>query len=386
MTRVLQISNYMYPHIGGIEQTCRDISDALAGCEKVTQKIICFNEDARDGETVCRRNETVEDTVNGVEVVRCGCFAKVASQSLSLSYPFRLKRLLQTFSPDTVILHYPNPFVSALLLSMLPKTTRLIVWWHLDIVKQKHLAKLFHLQNTRLCQRADRIIATSPNYIEGSRFLTRFKEKCQVIPSCIRPERFTETERTDRTLLLLQAAYQGKTICFAVGRHVSYKGMENLVRAAQYLDDSYVFLIGGKGPLTPSLKEKAKNDQRIVFLGRIPEEEITAYYKACDIFCFPSITKNEAFGLTLAEGMYFEKPAVTFTIPGSGVNYVSLNGVTGIECTNGDAEAFAGAIKALHCNPALRQQYGNAARERVQQLFLFEPFSRSVNALLEPTN
>ena len=45
------------------------------------------------------------------------------------------------------------------------------------------------------------------------------------------------------------------------------------------------------------------------------------------IFCFPSITRNEAFGIALAEAMYCGKPAVTFTIEGSGVNFVSLDGV-----------------------------------------------------------
>ena len=75
-------------------------------------------------------------------------------------------------------------------------------------------------------------------------------------------------------------------------------------------------IIAGKGELTESLKAKAKNDQKIEFIGLISDFEKRAYLHACDIFCFPSITKNEAFGIALAEGMYFGKPAVTFTIAG----------------------------------------------------------------------
>lgn len=60
-----------------------------------------------------------------------------------------------------------------------------------------------------------------------------------------------------------------------------------------------------------------------------------AYLSAMDIFCFPSITKNEAFGLALAEGMYYSKPAITFTIDGSGVNFVSLNGILELKCQTG---------------------------------------------------
>lgn len=381
MKRILQIPNYQYPHIGGIEQVSRDISDALLDCRGIEQKIICFNEDAKDGDYICHRKETVHDSVNGVEVIRCGCFSKIASQSLSLTYPSELKKVINEFKPDIVVLHYPNPYVSSFLLKMLPKDTKFILWWHLDIVKQKVLGKLFNGQSERLCKRADKIVATSPNYIDGSKFLSKYKDKCIVIPNCIRPERFVENEYTDKKIKEIREKYKGKTICFGIGRHVPYKGMEYLVKASKYLDDSFIVLIGGKGPLTDSLKQEAKDDSKVVFLGRVKEEDMVACYKACDIFCFPSITKNEAFGIALAEGMYFEKPAVTFTIPGSGVNYVSLDKVTGIECPNRDERAFVSAIKKLNEDKNLREKYGKAARDRVINNFLYEQFKKSIKEL-----
>ena len=109
---------------------------------------------------------------------------------------------------------------------------------------------------------------------------------------------------------------------------------------------------------------------------------MVAYYQTCDIFCFPSITKNEAFGIALAEGMYFGKPAVTFTIPGSGVNFVNLNGVTGIECPNGDSRAYAEALRKLADDPVLREAYGKKARQRVFENFTMEKFQRDIRELL----
>ena len=44
MIKVLQISKYYYPFIGGIEQVARDISRSLDR-NIFQQKIICFNED-----------------------------------------------------------------------------------------------------------------------------------------------------------------------------------------------------------------------------------------------------------------------------------------------------------------------------------------------------
>ena len=41
--KVLQISNYYTPHIGGIEQTCQYLSEGLK--DEYEVKVICFSED-----------------------------------------------------------------------------------------------------------------------------------------------------------------------------------------------------------------------------------------------------------------------------------------------------------------------------------------------------
>lgn len=55
MKKILQISNYLYPNIGGIEQIARDIANAITSDGHYEQKIICFNETARDGDYICNR-------------------------------------------------------------------------------------------------------------------------------------------------------------------------------------------------------------------------------------------------------------------------------------------------------------------------------------------
>lgn len=383
MKRVLQISNYMYPHIGGIEQVARDIADCLKQDKNVEQKIICFNEDAKDGDYVCKRSETVVDKVDDIEVIRCGCFAKKSSQSLSNTYNRELKKVLTDFNPDLVILHYPNPFVSHFLLRLLDKNTKFVLYWHLDITKQKVLGKLFHDQNIRLLNRADKIVATSPNYIKGSPYLSKYEDKCTFVCNCIRPERFVLNSEIETRIKQIKDENKEKIVCFGVGRHIPYKGFTYLIKASKYLDDRFKIYIGGKGPLTDSLKQEAKDDNKIIFLGRISDEDMIAYYSACNIFVFPSITKNEAFGIALAEGMYFEKPAVTFAIPGSGVNYVNLDKVTGIECPNGDVKAYADALTSLANDESLRTKYGKEGKKRVVDNFMYDSFCVYINKLVK---
>ena len=73
--KLLHIPNYYFPHTGGIEQVARDIVHSLKD-KDIEQKVICFNEDVNRGELICRRKETVVDTVDDTEIYRCGCFAK----------------------------------------------------------------------------------------------------------------------------------------------------------------------------------------------------------------------------------------------------------------------------------------------------------------------
>lgn len=380
--RILQVVNHMYPNIGGIEQVARDIEMALCGHE-IEQKIICFNSDASDGEFVCRKGETVHDHVDGVEVIRCGVFAKIASQSMSFSYPFQLKKAMNEFRPDVVIFHYPNPYESLFLMNYKRRNFKLVVYWHLDITRQKLLGKLFHPHNIALLKRADKIVATSPNYIDGSPYLRRFKEKCTVIPNCINPSRISESDKAAEIAKDIRDKNAGKIICFGIGRHVPYKGYTYLIKAAKLLDCNFKIFIGGSGPLTEELKNEALGCENIEFLGRISNEELVGYLLACDIFCFPSVTKNEAFGIALAEGMYYGKPAVTFTIKGSGVNYVSLDGITGIECPNGDHKAYADALKRLAVDPELREKYGKSGHDRVMENFTFEKFEENIISLIK---
>lgn len=376
MKKVLHVSKYYYPFIGGVESIARDIVRSLVDDNLIEQKVICFDHNPHSKDSI--------DNVDGVEVRRIGQQLLLASQAIGVTYGKQLKKTIETFKPDIIFFHYPNPYVSHYLLKYLKdKKCKLYVVWHLDIYKQKILKFLFYRQNNRLLERADTIIATSPNYIEGSVWLTKYKRKCIVIPNCINEERLAVTEESQVQAKKIKEDNQGKIICLAIGRHVPYKGLEYLIKASRKLDSRFVIRISGKGPLTEELKNMANGDPKIQFLGQIGDKELIANLLACDIYTFPSITKNEAFGVALAEGMYFKHPAVTFTIPGSGVNYVNLQGVTGIECENKNADAFADAILYLADHPELAHKYGEAASQRVKDNFLFKEYKANIRHLVE---
>lgn len=354
--RILHVSKYYYPFRGGTEVVCQDIAEGLIG--KYENKIVCFNHE--------KGNQT--DWVNGIEVIRCGCFCKVASQSLSLSYYSKLKHIIQEWKPDAIHFHHPNPFVGALLLSLMSQNVKLVVHWHLDIFKQRFLYACLKGQERRLLERADAIIATSTKYRDGSLPLKPFLDKVIVINNGINTDRLQMQKGDESKIIALQEKYGNKPIIFFVGRHVPYKGLDNLIEAEKYIAADCVIVIAGKGPLTQELQAKTDSN-RVFFVGNLSEDDLRVHLYASQIFAFPSVTKNEAFGLALAEAMYCGCVPVVFTIPGSGVNVVSLHGVTGIEVENRNVKQYAEAIDKLLSDEVLRLKYVENAKQRVEQHF-----------------
>lgn len=380
--RVLHISKYYYPFLGGTEQVARDIVKVLTDTN-AEQKVICFNEDASDGQMTCKHNETKIDRIDDVEVIRCGYILKARSQAVSATYGLELKKVMDDFRPNIVILHYPNPFVTHYLLKYKNRDFKLLVYWHLDITKQKILKNFFYFQNLALIKRADRILGATPKHVNESAFTPQFGDKRYILPYMIDESNLVITEEEIEAGRQIKEKYAGKTLGFFIGRHVPYKGLTYLIKASKELGDVDIhFLVAGSGELTESLKEEAKGDPKIEFLGRITDSERRSYLYACDIICFPSITRNEGFGLALAEGMYFGHPAVTFTISGSGVNFVNLDDVTGIECPNCDYKAYASALKKLAEDQDLREKMGLAARNRVLKNFTKLGFKENLTNLI----
>lgn len=367
--KILHISKYYAPYLGGVENICKYIVDNTTGHQVA---VLCFNEG--------RKNQI--DIVDGITVYRVGSWINIARQALSLSYFTMLWRVIREFHPDVIQFHWANPFPAAVLLTMIPRNTELIVHWHMDIIKQSKIYHLIKPVETRLLKRAGRIVVTSPQYKDGSLPLQPYKGKVCIVQNAMDETVFAQRSGDEEKINDLKAKYGYKKIVLFVGRHIEYKGLPWLLEAERYVESDCVFVIAGGGPLTEKLKSRCHSD-RVHFVGRLNDDKLRWHYCAASVFAFPSITKNEAFGVALAEAMYCYTPVVTFTIPGSGVNWVNRDGVTGIECPNKDSGAFAAAIDKLLSDDNLAKQYAEAGHRRVVENFTIPKMMERMNELYD---
>lgn len=355
--RILHISKYYSPYIGGVENTCKYLADNFSETDDVA--VVCFNEIGRN----------VKEKVGNVTVYRVGTWINIARQALSLAYFPILKKAIQEFQPDIIHFHWANPYPAAVLLTMIPPKVKLVVHWHMDIIKQKKIYPFIRPIETALLKRADKILVTSPNYRECSLPLQPFKAKVDVVQSAIEEDSFKKKDGDEDRIRQIKEKYDNKPIVFFVGRHIPYKGLPYLIEAEKQVAADCVFVIAGKGPLTDELKASCKSN-RVRFVGKVSDDDLRCYLYASTVLAFPSITKNEAFGLSLAQGMYCKCPAVTFSIEGSGVNWVSLKDQTCLEAPNGDVTAYAKGIDALIKDKQLHDKLAEAGYERAKSLFV----------------
>ena len=127
--KILHISKYYFPYVGGIENTCKQLTELMPNTESA---VVCFNEGRKDK----------TETVNGVKIYRVGSWINISRQALSLTYFTVLHKALKEFMPDVIHFHWANPFPAAVLLTMIPKDIKLVIHWHMDIIKQ---AKIYPL-------------------------------------------------------------------------------------------------------------------------------------------------------------------------------------------------------------------------------------------------
>lgn len=279
---------------------------------------------------------------------------------------------------DVVNYHFPWPFMDLVhFFSGLNKPS--VVTYHSDIIRQKHLLKLYRPLMNRFLASADRIVAASPNYLHTSDVLQQFQDKTRVIPYGLNKAGYPQPDN-ERISHWRQTL--GDKFFLFVGVMRYYKGLHILLDALKDVD--YPVVIVGAGPLEAELHAQAAalGLRNIHFLGRLGDEDKVALLQLSYAIVFPSHLRSEAFGISLLEGAMYGKPMISSEI-GTGTSYINIHNETGLVVPPSHPQAFREAMRTLWENPMLAAEMGVKAEARYRQLFTAEEMGRKWTKLYE---
>jgi glycosyltransferase involved in cell wall biosynthesis len=154
-----------------------------------------------------------------------------------------------------------------------------------------------------------------------------------------------------------------------------WHGAPIVARAAERLPagSQIHFLFVGDGDRraeTEAIFTAAGLDDRVTFVGRIPQREVPAYLEVCDILVSPQVPMpdgSEFFGspTKLFEYMAMGKPVIASRL--GQIDGVIVDGKSGVLVEPGNADQLARAIERLAGDEALRVTLGENARARVEE-------------------
>jgi glycosyltransferase involved in cell wall biosynthesis len=294
---------------------------------------------------------------------------------------------------DIVHLHYPC-YGNALMVSFARAfggKKPLVISYHMDTVGRGLRRPVFWLHQKFLAphflRQADKIVVASRDYAEHS-LLAKYPElmsKVVEIPFGIDTKRFCPSSSPQ-----LRQSYAGQahplpaggegevftsspargrvgrgSVLFvaALDEQHYFKGLNFLLEAMVQVPEARLTVVGDGG-LKESYIQKAKElkiADRVIFAGRVSDEELPKYFQSANVFCSASVDRSEAFGMVLMEAAASGLPSVATDI--AGVRTVVKNNETGLLVKSRDPASLAQALNSILDDAALADRLGKAARE-----------------------
>jgi phosphatidyl-myo-inositol dimannoside synthase len=199
---------------------------------------------------------------------------------------------------------------------------------------------------------------------------TRF----EVLHPGVDPDRFSPD--ADGSVIRERYGLDGRPVVLCVSRLVPRKGQDVLIRAlpvVRRLVPEATLVVAGDGPYMPQLERLATRapSGSVVLAGRVPDEELPAFYAACDVFAMPCRSRwggleVEGFGIVFLEASASGRPVVAGRSGGSAE--AVADEVTGLLVEGDEPKAVGLAVAALAGpdGPGVRMGRAGLSRARAE--------------------
>lgn len=252
-----------------------------------------------------------------------------------------------------------------------------VCWSHGEDLATAGLSRDLTLTTKLVLRGAERSLANSRNTAALLERLGVPPEEIRVAHPGVDPSRFRPD--VDGSAVRERHASEGDVLLLSVGRLQRRKGHDLVIRALAALraeSPPLRYVIVGTGEEEPRLRGLAREggvEDRVHFAGQVGEDDLPAYYAACDVFLMPNRKEGEdieGFGIVFLEAQASARPVIGGTT--GGAPEAIADGETGILVEGTDVTELAGALRRLSSSPELRRRLGLAGRERTVREFSWQ--------------
>lgn len=338
--KIIQVAPYYFPHIGGMENCAKAISDRLA---LNRHQVNVFTSD------IGYKKKSKESDANlSIHYLKAWEFAHTPI------IPLLFFKLLKIPQDSIIHLHVSQPFVSEIvwLVSKI-KNIPYIAQVHSDIGPSGKMGFLLPFYKKIFLRRvllsASRIIVPTADYVEliSNKYKISKNNIC-IVPCGVDLKNFRQlTVKLHNPIRLL-----------FVGRLQIQKNIPLLIKSFKKILDNNNFNVElnivGEGEDRNKIIQLIKSlnlENKIHLLGALKGKRLYGRYSNSDIFILTSI--YESFGIVLIEAMASGLPVIVSDIPS--VRNVVINEKTGMLVSLSEVE-FAKVIKEIIINPSLRKK------------------------------
>lgn len=197
-------------------------------------------------------------------------------------------------------------------------------------------------------------------------------EKVTVIPNAVNVENFSTGEAADADLAK-NLGLEGKVLLGFIGSFYAYEGLDILLQALPKMlshnPDIRVLLVGG-GPKDKELKALALQlgvQDKVIFTGRVPHDQVQRYYNLIDVLVYPRLQMrltDLVTPLKPLEAMAQGRLLVASDVGGH--RELIENGKTGVLFEAGNPDALATQVVNLLAAPDRWSTLRAAARRFVE--------------------
>lgn len=244
--------------------------------------------------------------------------------------------------------------------------------------KKWNIKKLFNM----VMKHADIVISNS-NYIKSLAISLGVKREIKVVNLGANTNLFYPKPKNTNILRKHNVPIDAK-ILLTVSSLIPLKGNERVIRIMQNIhkkhNDTY-YLIVGEGQYKKHLIQLADSlgvNDKVIFCGEVPHNEVNEYMNLCDIFIMPN--KQEGFGIVFLEANACRKPVIGGN--SGGVPEAIVNGVTGYLVDPDNIKDIEEKTLLLLDNPEKCRAMGEAGFKRVKEISNWEAVCLKIGEII----